>query len=161
MDEQVINTISQTISKIRAQHNNVHGSQEQQWMEKHVTDPQLKEIVPKLSIVAFHILSAIEDDEQTGIQIAKELNVTRGGITRAAKKLIQYDLVRTNQHPDDKKKIYYSLTESGRSLALLHDQLHQTIQSTLVNQLTAKYSQDELQTVSQFLTDLYRLEGEL
>lgn len=63
MDEQVINTISQTISKIRAQHGNVHGSQEQQWMEKHVTDPKLKEVVPKLSIIAFHILSAIEDDE--------------------------------------------------------------------------------------------------
>lgn len=62
------------------------------------------------------------------------------------------------KHPDDKKKIYYSLTSNGKKVAKVHDQMHEIIKNELVDKLTAKYSMDELNIVANFLNDLYRLE---
>lgn len=158
VNEKTINMIQQTIGLLRTQHSNVHGSQEQQWIQAHLTGEKLKQEVLNLSIVAFHILSVLESGEQTGIEIAEKLNVTRGGVTRAAKKLLQYDLVAATKHLDDKKKIYYSLTDKGKTLAKVHDQMHKTIKRELVDKLTAKYSMDDLKIVANFLDDLYQLE---
>lgn len=158
METETINQIRQTIEALRVQHNNVHGSREQQWIQDHLTDAGLQKVVRKLSIVAFHTLSALETGEKTGIEIAEEITVTRGGVTRAAKKLRQYDLVNAVKHADDQKKIYYSLTEDGRKLALVHDQLHETIKQELVDTLTTKYSKNDLRVVARFLNDFYRLE---
>lgn len=157
-DTETIAQIRQTLEALRAQHNNIHGSQEQQWIQAHLTDERLQKIVLKLSLVAFHTLSALENWEKTGIEIAEEINVTRGGVTRAAKKLRQYGLVNTVKRPNDRKKIYYSLTADGRKLALAHDRLHQTIRRELVDKLTAKYSENDLRIVANFLNDFYRLE---
>lgn len=114
VNEKTINKIRHTIELLRVQHSNIHGSQEQQWIQEHLTDKKLKQEVLNLSIVAFHILSVLESGEQTGIEIAEKINVTRGGVTRAAKKLLQYGLITAVKHPDDKKKIYYSLTSNGK-----------------------------------------------
>lgn len=62
------------------------------------------------------------------------------------------------KHPDDKKKIYYSLTSNGKKVAKVHDQMHETIKTKLVDKLTAKYSIDDLKIVANFLDDLYQLE---
>lgn len=158
MATETINQIQQTIEALRIQHNNVHGSREQRWIQDHLTDAGLQKIVRNLSIVAFHTLSVLETGEKTGIEIAEEIAVTRGGVTRAAKKLRQYGLVNAVKHADDQKKIYYSLTEDGRKLALVHDQLHETIKQELVDTLTTKYSKNDLQVVARFLNDFYRLE---
>lgn len=158
VNEETISKIRQTIELLRVQHSNIHGSQEQQWIQEHLTDKKLKQEVLNLSIVAFHILSTLEFGEQTGIEIAEKINVTRGGVTRAAKKLLQYDLIVATKHSDDKKKIYYSLTDDGKKLAKVHDQMHKTIKRELVDKLTAKYSIDDLKIVANFLDDLYQLE---
>lgn len=158
MNTDAITDIRQTIERLRAQHGNAHGSKEQQWIQAHLTDDRLGEIALKLSIVAFHTLSTLEAGAQTGIEIADKINVTRGGVTRAAKKLLQYHLISAEKHSDDKKKIYYSLTADGRVVAGIHDQMHELIKKRLVNELTAKYSPDQLQVVAAFLNDLYRLE---
>lgn len=158
MDEKSITDIRQTIELLRMQHGNSHGSQEQQRIQAYVSDPELKEIVSKLSIASFHTLSALEMGEQTGIEIAGKINVTRGGVTRAAKKLQEYGLINALKHNDDKKKIYYSLTENGRKIAEAHDQMTEALKKELVDKLTAKYSSEELKTVAEFLNDLYELE---
>ena len=62
------------------------------------------------------------------------------------------------KHPDDKKKIYYSLTSNGKKVAKVHDQMHETIKTKLVDKITAKYSIDDLKIVANFLDDLYQLE---
>ena len=161
MSEETIDKSQHTIQQLRARHNNVHGSQEQKWIQKHVADEKLADIVLDLSIVAFHILSALETGEKTGIELASLLQVTRGGITRAAKKLVHYQLVDASKHVNDQKKIYYSLTEQGQKLAQVHDQMHRSIKKKLVKSLTAKYSSAELETVAAFLQDLYQLESKL
>lgn len=161
MKDATIKQIQQRITLLRSQHNNVHGSQEQQWIQDHLNDDHLQTIVMHLSIIAFHTLSALEDGEKTGIELANQLQVTRGGVTRAAKKLLSYDLVAATQHPDDRKKIYYSLTNSGKTLARVHDQMHAEIRNKLVDRLSAAYSDQELQIVAKFLDDLYEFEQQL
>lgn len=60
VNEETINKIRQTIELLRVQHSNIHGSQEQQWIQEHLTDKKLRQAVLDLSIVAFHILSVLE-----------------------------------------------------------------------------------------------------
>lgn len=43
-------------------------------------------------------------------------------------------------------------------VAKVHDQMHETIKTKLVDKLTAKYSIDDLKIVANFLDDLYQLE---
>ncbi|MCD7132008.1 MULTISPECIES: transcriptional regulator [Limosilactobacillus] len=52
----------------------------------------------------------------------------------------------------------YSLTSNGKKVAKVHDQMHETIKTKLVDKLTVKYLMDELNIVANFLNDLYRLE---
>ncbi|MBB1079198.1 MarR family transcriptional regulator [Limosilactobacillus sp. STM2_1] len=160
MSKVTVDKIQKIIQLLRAEHSNIHGSKEQQWIQEHITDQQLKKIVLNLSIVSFHILSVLENGELTGIEIAEKLSVTRGGITRAAKKLLQYQLITAKKHTDNQKKLYYSLTDQGRAVALVHDEMHRTIKKQIVAKLVTKYSDQELQVVADFLTDLYEFEKE-
>lgn len=161
MKEATIKQIQQSITRLRTQHSNIHGSHEQQWMQRQLQDEHLQAIVIKLSITAFHTLSALEAGEQTGIELAKKLNVTRGGITRAAKRLLSYNLVEAAKHATDQKKIYYSLTADGKAIAHAHDQLHAQIQAKLISELSTKYSAQDLAVIAHFLDDLEAFEAEL
>lgn len=60
MSTNVIANIRQTIELLRSQQGNIHGSQEQRWIQAHLDDERLGAVVLKLSIVAFHTLSALE-----------------------------------------------------------------------------------------------------
>lgn len=150
--------IYQLIEKIRINRDNAHGSQEQQWLQHHLQDPQLREVVINLSIVSLHILSTLEQGELTGIEIASQINATRGGVTRAAKKLLDNNLITAQKHLNDRKKIYYSLTKQGKQIAIAHDNMHKSIEHKIEKKLTSKYSDDELKIVANFLDDLSALE---
>lgn len=150
-------TLTQRIHQLRT-NRSLQGSAEQQWIDHQLTDPQLKAATRQLSIVALHILSALEAGELTGIDLAQALTVTRGGITRAAKKLLAAGLIQVQNHPNDHKKIYYALTPPGAQIAHVHDQMHAAIQQSIADRLAAKYSAADLQTVANFLQDWNDLE---
>ncbi|WP_267202332.1 MarR family winged helix-turn-helix transcriptional regulator [Limosilactobacillus kribbianus] len=160
MKQAAVDEITELIKSMRASHGNPHGSQEQRWITAHLNDDELAGIVANLSIVALHILSALEKGEMTGIELADSLSVTRGGVSRAAKKLLHYDLVKAGKHPDDQKKIYYSITARGQKMARVHDQMHLAIKKMIAEKLVAKYSEQELTIVAEFLRDFNQLEGE-
>ncbi|WP_251547756.1 MarR family transcriptional regulator [Limosilactobacillus caecicola] len=138
------------------------GSQEQKWIINHLSDPKLRAMVPHLSIIALHILSALQTQNvQTGIALAESLGVTRGGITRAAKKLLQYGLVTTEKLPNNQKNIYYQLSPQGRTIAQVHDQMHQTLEQRFADKINAKYSAAELKIVTSFLNDVIKIESNI
>lgn len=153
--------IYQIIQKRRASRSSNNATAEQTWIADHLSDPQLSETARGLSIIAMHVLSALESGESTGIDLAKRLNVTRGGVTRAAKKLEKYSLISANHHADDRKKIFYSLTDNGRQIAQVHDKMHQHLKDTLMKAMTAKYSEKQLQLVANFLKDLSEEEAHI
>ncbi|GAY74007.1 MarR family transcriptional regulator [Lentilactobacillus kosonis] len=158
MEENIIALLQQAISMIRSESVNGRGAQEQKWLQNHLDNPELQTVVTQLSIVSLHILSSLETGELTGIELAEQLNVTRGGITRAAKKLTQTGLIEVNQKPDDRKKIYYSLTEDGVTLAKVHDEMHRTLNQQMIDRVISKYSDDELRNAVRLIDDLAEFE---
>ncbi|GEO69653.1 MarR family winged helix-turn-helix transcriptional regulator [Levilactobacillus acidifarinae] len=134
---------------------------EQNWIIQRLTDPQLKVKLPDISIVGLHLLSALQTEPLTGIVLAQQLGVTRGGVTRAAKKLVTQGLLQTFQKPTDHKKIFYQLTPTGRTIAQQHDAMHRVLNQQLITQLKGHYSPEELSVVLRFLTDLTQFEEQL
>lgn len=153
-----IDDIYKTIENIKTENEGRHGSQEQIWIEEHLTNKELSDIIPHLSIIALHILSSLEDSDKTGIELSEKLRVTRGGITRAAKKLMQYDLISSLQKQGNRKKIYYHLLPSGQKIATVHDQMHEKINERITNYFMKKYSEDELEVVDRFVKDVQNFE---
>lgn len=152
MDQHIEQSISEQIHRFISNHESVN--REQAWIADHLDDIKLKKIISTLSIVSLHTLSALKEHSKTGIELATELNVTRGGITRAAKSLTGHELVDTFKKSNDQKKIYYCLLDNGKKIADVHDQMHQMIDSELHIKIDSKYSNDELKLVNQFLTDM-------
>ena len=153
-----IDNIYKTIEDIKAENEGHHGSKEQLWIEEHLSNESLRDIVPSLSIIALHILSSLESDDKTGIELSEQLQVTRGGITRAAKKLMQYDLISSLQKQGDRKKIYYHLLDSGKKIAIVHDKMHEQISQRISLYFIEKYSENELKIVDKFIKDVYNFE---
>jgi DNA-binding MarR family transcriptional regulator len=159
--QQTITQIYQEIEKIRLAGSNGHTSAERNWLLKRLDDDRLKERVATISVTGLHMLSALQTQAKTGIELADELQVTRGGITRAAKKLLAQQLVTAVKKKNNQKKIYYQLTAAGKKVAVLHDQLHQDLQAKVINELEQEFSPANLQTVAKFLHKFNECEQDL
>jgi len=125
--------------------------EEHRKMALELVDQHLQEVVDNLSILSLHILSALEEKPLTGMELSKILNSTRGGITRAAKKLLEYQLITASQPTNDRKKIYYQLTEQGLTLATAHDQMHQKLESDFRKQILNDLSLVDQRVIANFL----------
>lgn len=136
-------------------------SSEQEWIMTRLKDEDARRLLPKISIVGLHILTALLTGEQTGIMLADELGVTRGGVTRAAKKLIAMDLVISHHRSTDKKKVYYYLTPAGKEIALQHQKMHEALNEEFAEEIGQRYNTNQLKLISQFLADVQKLEDSL
>ncbi|QKE72304.1 MarR family transcriptional regulator [Arthrobacter citreus] len=58
-------------------------------------------------------------------KLAESLYMTRGAITKITKKLMQKGLIESYQKPENKKEIYFRLTEQGKEIDKVHAELHQ------------------------------------
>lgn len=54
--------------------------------------------------------------------------MTRGAISKLTKKLIQKGLIESYQKSDNKKEIYFRLTEQGKVIYNVHEDLHKEFQ---------------------------------
>ena len=61
-------------------------------------------------------------------KLAESFYVTRGAISKLTKKLIKKDIIESYQKPDNKKEIYFSLTDQGKAINKVHEQLHKEFQ---------------------------------
>lgn len=136
-------------------------SNEQEWIMARLKDEESRQLLPKISIVGLHILTALLTEEQTGITLADELGVTRGGVTRAAKKLVAMGLVISHHRSTDKKKVYYQLTPAGQEIALQHQKMHEAINAQFAEEIGQRYNLGQLKLISQFLDDVQKLEDNL
>ncbi|MHB8063830.1 MAG: MarR family transcriptional regulator [Ruminiclostridium sp.] len=57
-------------------------------------------------------------------KLAEAFYMTRGAISKITKKLIQKGVIESYQKPDNKKEIYFRLTEQGKVIYEIHDELH-------------------------------------
>jgi Transcriptional regulators len=61
-------------------------------------------------------------------KLAESFYMTRGAISKISKKLIKKGIIESYQKPDNKKEIYFRLTEQGKVINKLHEELHKEFQ---------------------------------
>ncbi|MGY1461497.1 MarR family transcriptional regulator [Bacillus toyonensis] len=72
-----------------------------------------------------HCIEYIEKNVDSNVtKLAESFYMTRGAISRITKKLIKKDLIESYQKSDNKKEIYFRLTEQGKVIYKIHEDLH-------------------------------------
>lgn len=93
-----------------------------------------------------HTIAAIGDlEEPNGTQIANYMNVTKGAISKIAKKLLDQSLIEAYQQDGNKQKVFFHLTESGQFLYQEHEKRH----SLWLKRDTAFLNQFDRETIEQ------------
>ncbi|PFM06612.1 MarR family transcriptional regulator [Bacillus cereus] len=76
-----------------------------------------------------HCIEYIENNADSNVtQLAEAFYVTRGAISRMTKKLIKKGLIESYQKSENKKEIYFRLTEEGKEIYKIHEDLHKEFQ---------------------------------
>ncbi|AIY75391.1 MarR family transcriptional regulator [Bacillus anthracis] len=76
-----------------------------------------------------HCIEYIENNTDSNVtQLAEAFYVTRGAISRMTKKLINKGLIESYQKSENKKEIYFKLTEQGKEIYKIHEELHNEFQ---------------------------------
>jgi DNA-binding MarR family transcriptional regulator len=61
-------------------------------------------------------------------KLAESFYMTRGAISKLTKKLIKKGVIESYQKPDNKKEIYFRLTEQGKAIYKVHEEMHKEFQ---------------------------------
>ena len=61
-------------------------------------------------------------------KLSESFYMTRGAISKLTKKLIKKGIIESYQKPDNKKEIYFRLTEQGKVINKVHEELHKEFQ---------------------------------
>jgi len=76
-----------------------------------------------------HCIEYIERNVDSNVtKLAESFYMTRGAISKLTKKLIKKGIIESYQKPDNKKEIYFRLTEQGKAVNKIHDELHKEFQ---------------------------------
>ncbi|MDT3495044.1 MarR family transcriptional regulator [Bacillus toyonensis] len=72
-----------------------------------------------------HCIEYIEKNVDSNVtKLAESFYMTRGAISRITKKLIKKGLIESYQKSDNRKEIYFRLTEQGKVIYKIHEDLH-------------------------------------
>ncbi|MBM7599483.1 DNA-binding MarR family transcriptional regulator [Virgibacillus halotolerans] len=95
------------------------------WINKFKMEDSLKGYKPS----EVHCIETIGKNVDTNVtKLAESLYMTRGAISKLTKKLIKKELIESYQKPDNKKEIYFRLTEQGKEIFRIHEELHKAFQ---------------------------------
>jgi DNA-binding MarR family transcriptional regulator len=107
-----------------------------------------------LMLSEIHVIDCIGKIQLTNSTfISKELNMTKGAISKITSKLLKKELIKGNRLENNKKEIYYTLTAQGKEIFKIHEILHKNEHDKFVN-ILSKYNKEVLSTINNFLDDL-------
>ncbi|MBV7274069.1 MarR family transcriptional regulator [Clostridium thailandense] len=76
-----------------------------------------------------HCIEYIGRNAESNVtKLAESFYMTRGAISKMTKKLIKKGVIESYQKPDNKKEIYFKLTEQGQEIYKVHEELHKEFQ---------------------------------
>ena len=76
-----------------------------------------------------HCIEAIKEYHQPNVRyLADTLYMTRGAISKLTKRLQQKGLIESFRSKDNKKEIYFKLTDEGENVYQIHSDLHMEFQ---------------------------------
>ena len=95
------------------------------WLNKFKMEESLKEY--KSSEV--HCIEYIGSNVDTNVtKLSEYFYMTRGAMSKLTKKLMKKGIIESYQKPDNKKEIYFRLTEQGKEVYKIHEKLHKEFQ---------------------------------
>ncbi|MHA6530552.1 MarR family transcriptional regulator [Paenibacillus sp. BAC0078] len=106
------------------------------------------------NITSVHVIDCIGDHEpinHTGI--VKKMDLSKASITNISSKLLETGFIMRSQLNNNRKEIYFSLTDKGRHVYHLHKKLHEERVERFY-QFFESYTEAELQTIGKFMSDL-------
>jgi DNA-binding MarR family transcriptional regulator len=95
------------------------------WLNKDKMEASLKGYTSS----EVHCIEYIEKNADSNVtKLAESFYMTRGAISKLTKKLIEKGLIESYQKSDNKKEIYFRLTEQGKEIYHIHEDLHKGFQ---------------------------------
>ena len=121
--------------------------------EKHTVLSKVvsKEVLEKFSRSELHCIRSIGKTENPNVtKIANELKMTRGAISKITKKQIKNGLITSYMLDNNKKEIYFSLTDLGKKTFDENEKWHEDFEKRN-NFFFDKYSSEQLTLIKEFL----------
>ncbi len=102
-----------------------------------------------------HCIEYIGKNQDVNVtKLAESFYMTSGAISKLTKKLIKKGAIESYQKPENKKEIYFRLTEQGKKIFMTHDKLHEEFRGrdkVIFEQIPKEQFDDMLRFI-----DLYR-----
>lgn len=107
-----------------------------------------------LMLSEIHVIDCIGKNQLPNATfISKELNMTKGAISKITSKLLKKELIKGNHLENNKKEIYYTLTAQGKEVFKIHEILHKIEHEKFVK-ILSQYDKEGLNIINNFLEDL-------
>lgn len=104
--------LSKKFNKVSERHNIIKSIAE----KKFLTD---------YTFIEVHCIDFIGKTQATNVtKLANSFKMTKGAISKIIKKLIKKETIEIYQKPENKKEIYYKLTQKGLSIYNDHEEMH-------------------------------------
>lgn len=117
-------------------------------------EPDLRLGFSSLSYAESHVLQCVaEEPDLYGIAIARKLGMTRGGVSKAAARLVEKGLLTPRKGEKGNKIVLYSLTPLGEKVSAVHKYYHEAAMEHYMECIQS-FSQDEQKTILAFLEKL-------
>ncbi|WMM24897.1 MarR family transcriptional regulator [Tissierella sp. MB52-C2] len=111
-------------------------------------------IFKKYNLSQVHCIDCIGNLEDTNVtKISEELNMTRGAISKITKKLLSEGLIKQYKKPDNKKEIFFELTDRGWEVYHAHRELHDISEIEYIN-IFKKFNDNEIEIIISFLKEM-------
>jgi DNA-binding MarR family transcriptional regulator len=86
---------------------------------------KMKDTLRSYNPSEIHCIAYIGEDEDSNVtKLAGSFDMTRGAISKLTKKLVKKGLIESYQKPDNKKEVYFKLTEPGKAIYNIHAEMH-------------------------------------
>jgi len=115
----------------------------------------------KLHGSEIHTLQMIGKNEHCNLtQLAKRLGISKSGLSKFIKKLLEKDLIDKKKDDANGKEVFFTLTTKGHIAFLAHEEFDKKMFSSIFSLLDS-YSTGELDLLESFLGNLSHLLREL
>jgi DNA-binding MarR family transcriptional regulator len=99
-----------------------------------------------------HLLETIDKHEGANAnELSKILGLTNGAISQVAKKLLDKALIESYQLPNNKKEVYFRLTDSGLKVLEGHREHHAKINAAFFDFVTDRATERDIRAIMKFM----------
>ncbi len=111
------------------------------------------DILAEYTYTEMHCIDCIGKIKNPNVtKIAQSLNLTKAAISKSIKKLLTKKSIKTYKNPDNKKEIYYELTEIGKEVFEKHLVMHK-IWCTKDEEFFRKFNKSDIEITLKVLNE--------